>query len=117
MTFRYWFYNVATEVERAEAKRLGEETECLEADRKLRRRTAFKLGKLCTGKGWTIEQDPTCFYMRWRVVPAKAGELLQFADAESALAFAREEKKTVADWLQTIAANWLVMPNGKAVLL
>jgi hypothetical protein len=51
------------------------------------------------------------------VVPAKGDELMQFADAESALVFARDESKTVANWLRTIVSAYLVMPDGKAVLL
>ena len=116
-TFKDWYYNIATAEERAEAREVGVRTAGMDGDRMVRERTAFKLRKLCIGRGWTIEQDNSWRWMRWRVVPAKGDELMQFADAESALVFARDESKTVANWLRTIVSAYLVMPDGKAVLL
>jgi hypothetical protein len=51
------------------------------------------------------------------VADAPANEPMQFDTAESAVAFCREEAKTVADHLGTIIPLRLVMPDGKAVLL
>lgn len=116
MTFREWYYTKATEAERIEAQEVARKTAGIDPDFQLRRRTEYKLKKLCTGKGWTIEKDPTCFYLRWRVVPTESDTVLQFGSSEEAHQFCREEKRTVADWLRTIEPIWL-MVEGRAVMI
>ncbi len=117
MTFNDWYFHHATAEERQECAEVGARTEGMELDRKVRERTLYKLQKLCHGHGLTIEADHSKHILRWRVVEAAEDCEMQFETAEVALEFCREEPATVANWLRTIIANWLVMPDGKAVLI
>lgn len=117
MTFKEWYYLHASNEEKKECAALAGRTAGMPEDRRVRERTLYKLGKLCLGRGLTVVADISAHCMRWRVADAPANEPMQFDTAESAVAFCREEAKTVADHLGTIIPLRLVMPDGKAVLL
>ena len=117
MTFKDWFYRVATEEEKAVVRRVAIETEGLEPYDRLRKRTRCKLQMLCHGRGLTIDRDTATGHLRWRVKAAEPWDEMQFGTVEEAVAFAKEEARTVADWLGSIVPGWLVLPDGKAVWL
>jgi len=119
MNWKDWYYGEATEEEREEVRKVAQETAELPEGERLRKRTLFKIGKLCRNKGLTVvaESHPKWHYVRWVVKRAIGGEAMQFGDAEEAEVFCREEKKAVAVWLKSIEAIWLVRPDGEEVAI
>lgn len=117
MNFKDWYYHLASEAERAEARRVAEATAGLPEYERTRKRARYKVTKLCRGRGLTITTDTAKHCMRWRVAEAAGSEEMQFGSEEEAKAFAREETRTVAEVLGSIVPVWLVGLDGKAEVI